>query len=691
MKQGHCMHAGTMSGGPLDLWNHWSIQILVLLSLALQIFLFVFARIRRRGANPVLRILLWLAYMQADSTAIYALGHLSLSKARENEKLVAFWAPFLLLHLGGPDSITAYALQDNQLWLRHLQVLVVQVLGAGYVLYKRIADNGFFVMLASILMFTVGFVKYVERTCALKRGNMDTIRSSLKNEPYVQRKQFRTLDQGLREGAANKEEHYVRLAHSMFHVCKRAIVDSWIEKDFENRGGEMLRDIENEKYKGMWMLMEVELSLLYDILYTKAAVIHTWPGYSIRIVSPLATVASLLLFYFSDNDGDSKVDVGITYTLLSGAFLLEATSLLSALGSSWTYTFLCTTRWRWLRKTALCSGRWDQLRQLVKKITRIQVGGQARRWSGEMGQYNMLQLCSRRDTAFSPLLGRLAKMVGQNEWWNRKHYSGTIQISDELRLWLHWYIQRLHRKNKVNTQGMIRTNWGVEALQYYKCYDGVEFKDFKDSLGIELQEGIIIWHIGTDVFLAKSSRDKAYDADQEKVVEIIRTMSNYMMFLLVERPEMLPGLAQTRLYQQTCQNLVDMCTAETSSRSISWTKVKELFWLHDDPNPSRLLERDDLAIMLNTEKPGYSTDVPRLCYANWLTRALLKQEEEKDRMAVLELIRHVWTDFLVYTANRCSRESHAKRLGSGGELTTVLWLMADYFHKQSVLKAPEDS
>ncbi|KAE8792446.1 hypothetical protein D1007_33058 [Hordeum vulgare] len=681
-----------MALGPLDLWNHWSIQILVLFSLTLQVFLSVFASIRRRGANPLLRILLWLAYMLADSTAIYALGHLSLSRSSKEhgqEQLVAFWAPFLLLHLGGPDNITAYALQDNQLWLRHLQILVVQVLGAGYVLYKRIADNGFFVMLASIQMFAIGCLKYAERTWALRCGNMDTIRSSLKNEPQVEHHQFHALDQRLREGGTNEEELYVRRAHSMFHVCKRAIVDSWIDKELENNGAKMLRDIRNEDYKGMWTLIEVELSLLYDILYTKAAVIHTWPGYCIRVVSPLAAVASFLLFHLSVKDSHSRVDIAITYTLLSGAFLLEMTSLLIAIGSSWTYTFLCTTRWNWLRSSALGTGRWDQLRQLAKKITRRQ-GGQARRWSGQMGQYNMVHFCSRHDTAFSPLLGRLAKLLGQKEWWNRKHYSGKIQISDELRRWLHWYIERLPRKNKVNTQGIVRTSWGIAALQSYNCYDV-----FKDYLGVELQEGIIIWHIATDAFLATSIRSKPDDADQEQVVKTIRILSNYMMFLLVERPDMLPGLAQMRLYQQTCQNLVHMwCNPNTSSCSCPpkniCTMLKELFSLRDNPNTSRLSERDKLAIRLYNKKPRYSTDVPRLYYVYKLTEALLKRETEKGSVVVLELVRHVWTDFLIYTANRCSRESHAKKLSSGAELTTILWLMADYFHKHSGLNAPED-
>src|SRR3954471_12499500 len=101
-----------------------------------------------------------------------------------------------MLHLGGPDNITAYALQDNQLWLRHLQMLVVQVLGATYVLYRQITINGTFVLLATIVMFTLGAVKYAERTWALRCGNMDRFRSSLEKEPRSNNIQFhaRTLD-----------------------------------------------------------------------------------------------------------------------------------------------------------------------------------------------------------------------------------------------------------------------------------------------------------------------------------------------------------------------------------------------------------------------------------------------------------------------------------------------------------------
>ncbi|XP_062225018.1 uncharacterized protein LOC133923775 [Phragmites australis] len=256
-----------MAVNPLDLWNHWATQILVLLSLALQVVLLLLAGIRRGEASTVPKLLLWLAYQLADSTAIYTIGHLSISATADRHQLVAFWAPFLLLHLGGPDNITAYSLQDNELWLRHLLTLVVQVLGTAYVLYKHIAGNGSLVVLASILMFAVGVVKYGERTWALRRGNMDSIRGSLKKQPPSKHTHFHPQDQGL-----DKEEFQLRRAHTLFHICKRAIVDSSVNIDSDDH--DTSEKLGRQRARYMWLLMEMELSLMYDILYTKAAVIH---------------------------------------------------------------------------------------------------------------------------------------------------------------------------------------------------------------------------------------------------------------------------------------------------------------------------------------------------------------------------------------------------------------------------------
>lgn len=67
----------------------------------------------------------------------------------------------------------------------------------------------------------------------------------------------------------------------------------------------------------------MELSLMYDVLYTKSAKIHSWGGYLIRVVSPIATVTMTLLFLFYDKAGQRTADVIITYILLVVTFLLD--------------------------------------------------------------------------------------------------------------------------------------------------------------------------------------------------------------------------------------------------------------------------------------------------------------------------------------------------------------------------------
>ncbi|KAL7261234.1 hypothetical protein ACSBR1_006806 [Camellia fascicularis] len=122
------------------LWDLWDIRLLVLVRLTLQIILFIFGNRRKYLSLKWINIFVWLAYLVADSIATFALGNLSRTKWNHdaedsNNVMGAIWASLLLLHLGGPYTITAYSLEDNQLWLRHLLVLGVQATVAVFVIF----------------------------------------------------------------------------------------------------------------------------------------------------------------------------------------------------------------------------------------------------------------------------------------------------------------------------------------------------------------------------------------------------------------------------------------------------------------------------------------------------------------------------------------------------------------------------
>uniref|UniRef100_M8BWP2 DUF4220 domain-containing protein n=1 Tax=Aegilops tauschii TaxID=37682 RepID=M8BWP2_AEGTA len=185
----------------VQLFNDWEIELLILLSLALQLFIFFFGGLRRRNNHMLLQLPLWLAYLAADSVAIYALGYLSRhlpttttnndhAMSNQTQLLKVLWAPFLLVHLGGQDTLTAFSIEDNELWLRHMLNLIVQVSLVLYVLCKSVAAYDRITVLV-IFVFITGIINYVERIWALKQGS----KKSLKGSSHIEVVQSREVQQ----------------------------------------------------------------------------------------------------------------------------------------------------------------------------------------------------------------------------------------------------------------------------------------------------------------------------------------------------------------------------------------------------------------------------------------------------------------------------------------------------------------
>ncbi|CAL4905922.1 unnamed protein product [Urochloa decumbens] len=134
-----------------------------------------------------LRFILWLAYHGSDAVAIYALATLY-NRHRDDEGdggvgggtlLEVVWAPVLLIHLGGQDGVTAYNIEDNELWSRHLLTAVSQVAVAVYVFCKSWPPGGDKRLLAAaILLFVLGFVKCLAKARAFKRASIYSLVSS---------------------------------------------------------------------------------------------------------------------------------------------------------------------------------------------------------------------------------------------------------------------------------------------------------------------------------------------------------------------------------------------------------------------------------------------------------------------------------------------------------------------------------
>ncbi|KAK3227037.1 hypothetical protein Dsin_006899 [Dipteronia sinensis] len=132
-------------------------------------------------------MLVWSAYLIADWVAIAALCNLASSTQQDSGEETSpksnnfphtFWAPFLLLHLGGPDTITAYSLEDNELWLRHTLELIVQV---GLAFLRSCSNTG--ITYITIPIFVTGIIKYGERTLVLRSSSSQYFKDVLLSDP----------------------------------------------------------------------------------------------------------------------------------------------------------------------------------------------------------------------------------------------------------------------------------------------------------------------------------------------------------------------------------------------------------------------------------------------------------------------------------------------------------------------------
>lgn len=169
-----------------ELWRNWDIQMFVMLSLSLQLFLIWFASLRKRVSKQILYVSIWLAYLLADWAAVFAIGLIHY-KGCTDEKvakgtLFSFWAPFLLVHLGGPDTITALTMEDNELWRRHLLQFIAQTVATCNILYHNPPPDPL-LWLPVALIFMCGLVKYGERVWSLYHASLDKFRRSILRDP----------------------------------------------------------------------------------------------------------------------------------------------------------------------------------------------------------------------------------------------------------------------------------------------------------------------------------------------------------------------------------------------------------------------------------------------------------------------------------------------------------------------------
>ncbi|XAR53704.1 hypothetical protein NMG60_11022357 [Bertholletia excelsa] len=573
-------------------WERWDIRVVILASLFLQIFLIFSAPLRKRMSKAYIIFPMWLFYLLADATANFAVGLISKSQNKStpsgpssDPNLLAFWAPFLLVHLGGPDTITAFALEDNELWLRHLLGLLFQCWAVGYAFSQSFPNH--FLYIPTIIMFIAGLIKYTERTRALYLASSRRFRDSLLGEPdpgpnyaklmdeYSSKKEARLptriemLQEPDRKEKKETEEQelkdleIVREAFDLFQTFRGLIADlifSFRERT-ETRD-KFLRRTARDAFK----VVEVELNFFYEVLYTKAEVVQGRLGLPLRLASFTLNCVALGLFIIYDKKKIKNFDLGVTYTLLAGAIALDVVAFLMVLYSDWTaaylteneigFTFINKLKRFFERVLNVGRTRWPKEEAepcwippfgwLMKNIVR-------KRWSENMSQYNLIDYCLHpRSTWWETIL----KWFGLTSLLDGLKYVETINFTPKLRDLIFSELRmKSEMADDLETAKEIFEARGDWVLRFDDCTGLLPWTN-----NLDYDEILILWHVATDLcfFRDEAEKNRKELQDSKDAVYILallsKQLSDYMLYMLIMQATMMStvvGIGQIR-FRDTC-------------------------------------------------------------------------------------------------------------------------------------------
>ena len=187
-----------------------------------------------------------------------------------------------------------------------------------------------------------GTVKYAERTYALKGANAMALGSKfttpfLLDDPILSTDGVRMLSGYFNWMEIDKNDYaeLVRKAYNYLGLYMNLLMDmprSWLSDDYGSMPDACSKLQPNpDRACKSYKLVELQLSLIYDYLYTKIGMRHCHlnplVGAALQAVTLISTSAALVLFMASGHHHDySRADVAVSYVLLVGAVVLEVSS-----------------------------------------------------------------------------------------------------------------------------------------------------------------------------------------------------------------------------------------------------------------------------------------------------------------------------------------------------------------------------
>ncbi|GLT46077.1 hypothetical protein SLA2020_198630 [Shorea laevis] len=659
------------------LWGTWNIRGLIILSLLLQSFLSLSAQLRKRkGGKLVIVILLWIAYLLADWVATFTIG---LMLRAERSDILAFWAPFLLLHLGGPDTITSFSLEDNEFWIRHLFGLILQVGSTIYVILQSLTHNALW--LPTLLVLIAGVIKYAERNCAFYLASFDhfgnnwaylSLGSVTAMPPIpvqfelVHRLRFKAFWENCEPQGTEVQRgpsSVILEAACTVGTIKSLLVGPPMTKEDQKDFCYFMRRRDSHE---TLRTIEIQLSILYELLHTKLPVVDSKIGYICRSVTFVCILGALVSFsillkkYYHNKLGE--FDIWLTYGLLTGALALDLISIWLLMSSDW-----------------IAVRQYSDKKNYEKFINRY-------RWSNLVPQLNIFDChFSNKDGDYA---NKLVDFLGiRFETIRRRILCVSSKDFVEEQAWK--FIFTTLQEHGIGVAGS-------EIFGPSRILTGQTTNFAWTMKKFEHMDSLLIWHIATEICYQKECSDNSPSNstststncfDHRKICKLI---SDYMFYLLVMEPSM------TATSPNNLKIVFEVIDSDEKWKWPSYPEKgsKEKFI----KDPRNLLEEEDEVDYLDLDmlkedvdkleplQNEYIARFSRIDAARLLAKELLQYQPGG---CPWELMGRFWVEIVCYAAINCQPNAHARQVSRGGQFLTLVWLLINYLGLTPPSMSPE--
>lgn len=225
------------------------------------------------------------------------------------------------------------------------------------------------------------------------------------------------------------------------------------------------------------------------------------------------------------------------------------------------------------------------------------------------------------------------------------------------------YIEKHWHKSFVHVSTELKDLIFMELKRYTKESDPAAMWNRKGSFALEkctslsidwmrereFDQRILIWHIATDIcYSLEASDDKS-----NKTAQHSKQISDYMLYLLIVCPFMLPiGIGMVR-FRDTCAEAREFLR-ERDAVSGKVEACETILEVNTRVSPAQVKGDRSKSVLFDACK---------------LAKSLRKEETKWEIMST------VWVEMLAYAATRCGGSHHARQLRKGGEMLSHVWLL----------------